>query len=199
MLDHADSRRPLPTAPRGLPRVIGISGAAGSGKSTLADQLAAAHGYRRVKLADPLKAMLAGYYQCLGLRPMEVARRLEGDLKEEADPALAGVSPRHAMRTLGTEWGRGLIAEDFWIQAWRARARLGWVVTDDVRFEDEVAAIRSLGGLVVEVQRPGLEYSREHVSERGVRADAMIVNGGDKGALLDSAEATLSVWMGAQR
>jgi hypothetical protein len=79
-------------------RLIALTGYAGSGKSTLADILACEHGFTVVKFAGPLKAML----RALGLDEREI----EGDLKEQPCQLLAGHTPRRAMQTLGTEWGR---------------------------------------------------------------------------------------------
>jgi hypothetical protein len=54
------------------------------------------------------------------------------------------------MVTLGTEWGRDNIHADLWARLWSARiATLGReanIVTDDVRFPNEVRALRHHGG-----------------------------------------------------
>jgi hypothetical protein len=132
-------------------RLLGLCGAIGAGKTTAARSLVARHGFFRVPFAAPLKAMLLA----LGLP----AAALEGAAKEAPHPFLAGRTPRQAMQWLGTEWGRDLIGPDFWVAAWRARLTPlapGGVVADDVRFANEAAAIRALGGLIVEITRPGL-------------------------------------------
>lgn len=142
-------------------RLIGFCGIAGSGKSTAAGHLVAAHGFRRVRFAGPLKAMLAA----LGCSPEEI----DGAAKELPCDLLGGRTPRQAMQTLGTEWGRQLVAPDLWTRAWaRAANGLPLVVADDVRFPNEAEAIRARGGIVIEITSPcaGSASGSSHASER---------------------------------
>ncbi len=93
------------------------------------------------------------------------------------------------MQTLGTEWGRAL-SPTLWVNVWaRSLDGLERVVADDVRFDNEVAAVRELGGTVIEVQRPGLaRLAGGHASETGTTADLIVKNVGapvDLGAALD--------------
>lgn len=164
-------------------KVIGICGLAGSGKSTAAGILSARFGFRRTPLAGPLKDML----RILGLSDAEV----DGDRKEIPTAKLGGKTPRWAMQTLGSEWGRQLISPDIWVEAWRNRAesmlKAGLaVVADDVRFVNEVAAIWSLGGCVIRLERPGLVVSGSaHVSERNAfPVDHTIANDGTVDSLV---------------
>lgn len=128
------------------PCVIAISGAAGSGKSTAADYLVRMHGYERVKFAGPLKDMC----RAIGMTESQI----EGEHKERPFDWLQGKTPRHAMQTLGTEWGRKCMGEHFWIGLWERAANDvldggGRVVVDDCRFANEADAVRKLGGVVV--------------------------------------------------
>jgi len=143
-------------------RLIALTGYAGSGKSTVARHLVEAHGFTLVKFAGPLKAMM----RCLGLGDREI----EGDLKEQSHPVLCGKSPRHAMQTLGTEWGRETIGSQLWVNVavestLAALDSGGSVVIDDCRFENECAAVRGLSGEVVQITRPGVGRVNEHPSE----------------------------------
>jgi hypothetical protein len=143
--------------------IIGLTGLARCGKSTIAAELERHHGFKRVRFADPLKNML----RVLGLCEAEI----EGILKEEPCSKLCGQTPRLAMQTLGTEWGRSIIGSDIWVNAW---ARLvaeveGDTVAEDCRFENEAIALHDHGGVVVQVLRPGL-IQGSHVSEAGVPA-----------------------------
>jgi hypothetical protein len=163
-------------------RVVALTGAAGSGKSTAADYLVGT-GWKRVKFAGPLKDMMRALYRGAGRADDQIERRIEGDLKEQPDPLLGAMNtPRWAMQTLGTQWGRDLITPDLWtgIAACRIRAHLDAgdrVVVDDCRFENEAAAIRALGGRVVRlVGRGGIPG--DHASERGVEPDMTCENAG---------------------
>lgn len=152
----------LPDKPRGLDfwnetksrqprRIVAFTGLAGSGKSTAALHLVKSADYERVRFAGPLKAMMAA----LGLTHEEI----EGHLKEKPCALLGGKTPRYAMQTIGTEWGRDIIARDLWIRAWSAavdRLPVGVpVVVDDCRFENEAAAVLAAGGQIIRVVRPG--------------------------------------------
>jgi hypothetical protein len=150
----------MPQSPEGgfmitLPLIVGIAGRIGSGKSTAANYLIE-QGFILHKMAGPLKNML----RCLGLDD----RHIEGDLKELPTDLLCGHSPRFAMQTIGTAWGRDTMAPDFWVNAWKNMLPVGSVVCDDVRFSNEVEAIHSLGGKVIRIVRDELE-TFGHISE----------------------------------
>lgn len=146
-------------------RVIGLTGRAGSGKTTVARHLVEVHRAIRLPFAKPLKSMLYHLLEMQGIGLSAATRMIDGDLKEVPTPAFGGRTPRWAMQTLGTEWGRAL-SPTFWVDAWRAavdRADLEaaadmtdvLIVADDVRFPEEAAAIRALGGIVARLERPG--------------------------------------------
>ena len=112
--------------------------------------------------------------------------------KEAIIPEL-GVSARHMMQTLGTEWGRACIHPDFWVMIARAETRRiladgRSVVIDDVRFPNEAAMIRDLGGELWRIERPGIAYNGDHESEGGlddITPDRVIVNDGSIDQLLE--------------
>lgn len=167
------------------PRLVALCGTAGSGKSTAAAALTEAPDAQwvRVKFADALKDMLRALYMAAGLDHDEIEARIEGHLKETPCSILRGQTPRHAMITLGTEWGRDLIAHDLWISIWRRRVNkwmdLGMnVVVDDLRFANEAAAVRDLGGTVVRISGRNTS-SIAHISEKGVfDEDYVVMNTG---------------------
>lgn len=174
--------------------VIGLTGVAGSGKTTVAEILREEWGAERRPFADPLKRMLRRLLEDQGVGLADACRMTSGDLKEITTEYLGGRTPREAMQTLGTEWGRAL-APTLWIDAWRrGLEKLALesgaddeelvVVVDDVRFPNEVAALRAFGGTIVRVERPGsglVGAAGRHASEYadlGV-PDVLIDNGGD--------------------
>ena len=135
--------------------VIGFCGLAGSGKSTAARYLVEHHGFVRRPFAALFKGMLRTLLQAQGVSTDVVERMVDGDLKEVPTPYLGGATPRRAMQTLGTEWGRAL-SPNLWIKTWAASLiGLDYVVADDVRFENEATAVRGLGGYVLRIERAG--------------------------------------------
>lgn len=146
--------------------VIGFTGYIGSGKTEAAKYLAQHKGYTWIKFAQPLKDML----YAIGLNEREI----EGDKKELPCKILGGKTPRFAMQTLGTEWGRKIMGEDFWVNIWERRCQEyismpgQCIVADDCRFPNEVAAIRKLGGVIVRMDRPGRKSMSRHESESGI-------------------------------
>lgn len=174
-----------------MTRLVAFCGRAGAGKSTAADALVAA-GWRRVKFASILKDMLRAFYRSAGLDEAEIERRIEGDLKEEPDPILCGASPRRAMVTLGTEWGRHLISPELWVRAWSARverelARGASVVCDDLRFPNECDAVRALGGLVVRIEGRAKDVAAHESEALDFEPDVTISNTGTEDDLRSAA------------
>jgi len=150
-----------------LPRIVGVSGYAKSGKSTIADFLIAEHGFRRFKFADVLKDML----RAVGLTEAQI----EGDQKEMPVEALCGKTPRQAMQTLGTEWGRKVMGEELWVNLWEKRVQeylatepAGRVIVDDVRFPNELHRVLHLRGIVLRVDRAGVGATNGHASETAI-------------------------------
>jgi hypothetical protein len=169
-----------------LPQIIALVGNAGAGKSTVAEYLVKVHGYQVVKFAGPLKTML----RAIGLTDDEI----EGAKKEQPSGMLCGKTPRHAMVTLGTEWGRDLIGDDFWAGLWRDQvAGVLWhggrVVVDDCRFPNEYASVQAMSGIAWHITRPDHSGSSipTHRSEGALAThyDTMreLVNDGDVCAL----------------
>jgi hypothetical protein len=168
------------------PRLIGLySPVPGCGKTTAANLLV---DHQRVSFAAPLKRAVWNTLNDLGL---EGFRYVYTD-KEAIIPEI-GVSARHMMQTLGTEWGRDCIHPDFWVMIARAEAQRimadgGSVVIDDARFPNEAAMIRDLGGELWRIDRPGISYDGDHSSEgalEDIAPDRVIVNDGTITQLLE--------------
>jgi hypothetical protein len=166
--------------------LIALTGPAGAGKSTAAESLETAHGFARIRFADPLKNMMRSLYRDAGLDEAQIERRIEGDLKEVPCDILCGRTPRHAMQTLGTEWGRDHIHPSFWVMLWHRRAAPHKrVVAEDCRFENEAKTIHNSGGTIIQIQRQAaLSKTSTHASESGgLPVDIILSNDGDKQSL----------------
>jgi hypothetical protein len=137
-------------------QLIGICGAAGAGKSTVAKHLAETENGKRLRLADGLKRML----KSVGLTDAQV----DGNEKNIPLPLLCGKTPRFAMTSLGTGWGRDVIGNDFWMNicamsltAELVKGEAKLLIVDDIRYPNELEMIRRLGGQVWLVRRPDVE------------------------------------------
>lgn len=155
-----------------MPRLIGLySPAPQSGKSSVASYLSG-YGYRTVSFAAPLKAMVRSFLVHAGYDPSDVDELFGPSRKERILPEF-GVSPRHLLQTLGTEWGRDCIAPDVWLKCWRRNVQYYLsndlpVICDDVRFANEANLVRELGGELWMITRPGARRRGEHASEGGL-------------------------------
>lgn len=160
-------------------RLIGIAGPARAGKDTLASYMLDNLGgvWSRSSFADPIKSML----KAIGVDCSD-------DKKAEVSDDY-GVTPRHMMQTLGTEWGRNLIDGDIWVKAF-ARLNAGkCVIVPDVRFENEADLVREHGVLIHLVGRGGIEGN--HVSENAIAfkpGDIVIDNSRDLDWLHDQVD-----------
>lgn len=164
-----------------LDAVVGFAGIKGSGKDTAASVLIET-GYEQVRFADGLKDMLRALLRYRGVSGDMIERYVEGDLKEEPCAALNGRTMRHAMQTLGTDWGRKMIHEDLWADATadQVARRGGRVVVTDVRMPNEAVALRRMGAAIILIDRDtGSEDTHEsETSLDQVRTDFVIHNDG---------------------
>lgn len=176
------------------PRVVGFwSPAPQSGKSTAVGAVRAAAGglvVHDVSFAAPLRALIVRFLTDQGV-PSEIihGHMSLGHLKEVPIPGVGKSFVELAVK-LGTEFGRSWVGDDVWTKAYHTRV---WpmttagpyvrVLTDDVRFPNEAAMIRSLGGVLVGVYRPGAEVSEQRRAAEGRLSfddmDAVVLNDTD--------------------
>lgn len=139
------------------PTLVGLSGFAGVGKDTLAQALEP-YGFERVAFADKVKQM------ALRLDPELAGRVAAGADLETLKRSSLGV--RAWLQAIGMVV-REVLHEDAWVDAVLGSLDpRGRYVISDVRFRNEAARIRSSGGLLVRVERPGFGPANDHVSER---------------------------------
>lgn len=141
--------------------IFGLTGRKRSGKDT-AGEVFEAMGFTRLSFAAPIKIMIGALLTYQGVDDETVYEMLEGSLKETPTEYLGGRSPRHAMQTLGTEWGRNMITDTLWIDALlNAAQQHELVVVTDVRFPNEVEVCDQ----VWRISRPGNTAVDAHPSE----------------------------------
>jgi len=142
--------------------IVGLSGQKRSGKDTIAAYLVKEHNFERKAFADPLKRSVAALFDIpfsevdkLKLDPqVEVIIRKwkDGNIFED----YVRMNKRTFLQRYGTEAHRDVFGQDFWLDHtlpvqgfYPGRA----IVVTDVRFTNEAARIRELGGIVVRVSR----------------------------------------------
>ena len=150
--------------------LVAFTGRARAGKDTAAQAVGVAlekNGHRWVTMhfADPLKEAATA-----------VQRTLELPITKD----------RLLLQVLGTQWGRAT-HPDFWVHIFIDRfAQVlketpdASVLVADVRFPNEVAALRRLGFLIVRIRRPALDsvidpHESEHALD-DVDIDPTIIN-----------------------
>lgn len=151
------------------PTLIGLTGYAGTGKDTVRAILEQ-RGYIGLALADPIRQMLRELLTSNGIDDRFIDER---EFKEVPIHEL-GVSYRQMAQTLGTEWGRACMGEEFWLRI--AQAFIDDCKSDgerlfcisDVRFVNEARWVRAQGGVIWRIEREGVERVRAHASEAQV-------------------------------
>jgi hypothetical protein len=170
--------------------IIAVNGVKGSGKDTLGGVLCRNHRFSSYAFATPLKSMIRiafphfrfsdvygpsenreTEYECYPLVNCPWcggaildepggSRRCAENPKHDKLPR--HLTPRIALQTLGTDWGRHL-HQNIWAEAAMGhltsiRSGKRWVLTD-CRFMNEAQTTRAAGGYVIRLKR-GLEAAR---------------------------------------
>lgn len=158
------------------PKLIGLwSPAPQSGKSTAAERMAAVLPDYPIRLAfaDPLRSIIATTLRHIGVDRDVIRERVwMGVAKEEPIPGAYGKSFVDFAMKIGTDLGRGWLSDTVWVDTYRTRAKVfledsAPVLTDDVRFRNEAAAVRELGGVLVGIRRPGATVSTARAPAEG--------------------------------
>jgi hypothetical protein len=149
--------------------LIGLHGFADSGKDATADFLIADHGFVKVDVFDPGRAMgylldpiVARGTGVTGVvRYREVCDAIGYDQMKTEFP-----ESREFLQRLGDAL-RSELGEDVLVEAWLARAvRLERAVATSIRHRNEAEALRTAGGFVVVIDRPGVGPVNDHITDR---------------------------------
>lgn len=163
--------------------IIGLSGYARSGKNTVADMLG--EEYRQVSFAEPMREALYKLNPILGkdsltgglIQLKNMVDAVGWDMAKELSTEV-----RRLLQVLGTEVGREMFGENFWVNIAMTGIDSGDnVVFTDVRFPNEAWAISRIGGQVWRVNREGVEAVNTHPSEHALDGwdfDRVINNNG---------------------
>jgi len=168
-----------------MKNIIGITGRKYSGKDTLGKILVEKYGYQRMAYADNLKEVcriIFGFSE----------EQLYGDLKETPD-TYWNETPRKIFQYIGTDLFRNQmgkilpqVGESIWIKSLEktikdtiANNPNVHIVITDVRFQNEIDSIKSLGGEIIKITRPNINNQDVHESESFIdfiEPDHLIIN-----------------------
>jgi len=159
--------------------IIGLSGYAQSGKDTVAELLIHNYGFQRISFASPIRnavytlnptIMDLDFYEPVSLVEVidkhgwELAKTMRGNKGDY----LRYPDVRRLLQVMGTDVGRGLFGETFWIdQAFKQADAEGHerIVMPDVRFPNEARAIAARSGDVWRINRHNHTPVNAHKSE----------------------------------
>jgi len=193
--------------------VLGVAGKKRHGKDTFASRLVASHGFTRVAFADPLREGLYRLDPLVRVEADEVGPLVAAGFPNGNATLLPELPVRLTMlvklvgwdaakelrevRRLLQDYGVGIretVDPEAWIRAAfkKVDAVDGPVVITDVRFPNEVAAVRRARGLLAYVENPRIPDSGDtHVSEVSVTAadaDRFVRNNGTLEQLFEKAD-----------
>ena len=140
--------------------IIGIAGFQGSGKDTIADYLQNIYGFKRDSFAATLKDAVSAVFGWD--RELLEGRTTESRAwREQVDSWWANrlnmpnLTPRLVLQRWGTEVARRSWHDDTWIASLENKLNKAHndIVITDVRFPNEIQAVRNAGGIVIRVVR----------------------------------------------
>lgn len=146
--------------------IIGLSGYAQSGKDTVAELLCLNYGYERRSFAEPMRNAIYKLNPIVFNLNNRVA-----DLVDEHgwDVAKANPEVRRLLQVFGTEVGRGMFGDSFWVnQALTGILPEEKIVFSDVRFPNEAHAIKRLNGNLWRINRHNHSAVNGHPSEHAM-------------------------------
>jgi len=147
--------------PPTAPRLIGLTGFKGAGKDTAAELLFQ-YGFVKYSFAAPLKSVVAVAFGW-DRRMLEGTTPASRQIRQTVDPYWSRIlhdptfTPVRALQIWGTNLIRSHVSPDFWVH--RLMKQLDQlegtarVICTDVRFPNEIAALRARGARIIRIER----------------------------------------------
>lgn len=173
--------------------IIGLSGYAQTGKDTIADYLVKNYGFTRVAFADPIREAIYRLNPKIAIadmRDVPLATAVDGlgweSVKVDSSDA------RWLLQRMGTEVGREMFGENFWVdQAMKKASQYDKVVITDVRYPNELEAIKKASGQIWRVIKNDIGAVNRHASETALDDydfEYIIFNNDTKESLYESVD-----------
>lgn len=157
-----------------MSRIIALTGAKGCGKDTVATILQAAYHrsgefiVRQIAFADPIKDQVMKLFELNSIDEYDRFKRTHINYQLQGYFSHA-VPARHLVREIGMLM-RHYDEEQFVRYVVNkinsTRDDMLWVVTD-LRFDNELKAMKELGAKIVKIVRPEVTTADNHITERG--------------------------------
>jgi dephospho-CoA kinase len=149
--------------------ILGLIGEPASGKIAIAKHLIERHAFARVRMMEPVHRMLEVGF---GLGDED----FEGEAKTRPLPQYGGLTPTALKTMLGYDWGRRTVHSDVWATQYARivnELAAEFIVTDDIRFPNEIMKAREQGAVIVRVDRPSVQEGR---AQKDLPYDFVITN-----------------------
>ena len=185
--------------------IIGIAGFQGSGKDTIADYLQNIYGFKRDSFAATLKDAVAAVFDW-DRTLLEGRTRASREWREQRDEWWSNrlgqdITPRWVLQYWGTEVMRRGFHDDIWIASIENKIRNSRdnVVLSDCRFPNEIASIRTAGGIIVRTCR-GTDPEWFHAAEVVNRGPTQNLSWASNRSVLDNfkVHASETAWVGTE-
>lgn len=154
--------------------IIGLVGYAQSGKDSVAEVLTNVYGFKRKAFADNIRHILYD----IDYKGAQFVVDTIGWERAKKMPAI-----REGLQKLGVS-AREILGPDIWVSSvLRTLDASSDYVFTDVRFENEVTALKLMGAEIWRIERPGIGPVNDHISEvelKDYQADRTLLNEGTK-------------------
>lgn len=146
--------------------LIGLSGYARSGKDTVADHLTNAYSFTQKSFAHKIKEamyILNPIIDSDSIGPLRYKNMVDSYGLDQIKDKYPEV--RRLLQVFGTEVGRNMFGDSFWVDLALDDINSFHTVISDVRFKNEADAIREQGGKIWRVERKQATSINPHSSE----------------------------------
>lgn len=169
--------------------LIGISAKKQHGKDSVASiiQELTNNKFKNVKFADKLKDFVCELINCTreNLEDEDFKNKHLGSewIFLDNDGITQAMTPRLLMQKIGTDALRNNVHKNIWVNATFSRycEKCNWLITD-LRFPNELSAIKAKGGITIRVNRSSILNNDSHESETSLdysEFDYIIENNSD--------------------
>ena len=153
--------------------IVGLVGLIGSGKDTVADFLTNDFGFKRDSFANTLKDAVSNIFHwdrelLQGQTAESRAWREEVDDWWAERLGIPHLTPRWVLQFFGTDVCRDNFSNDIWVASLERKlmSTTDNIVISDVRFPNEIWAIKNAGGSIIRLQRGNLPEWWETARDR---------------------------------